>query len=310
MLKGSKLTRNFLNLSDINKPELRSILKRASDLKKQRKKNKNLATLKNINLAMIFEKPSTRTRVSFELAIKELGGRSIILDEATTHLSRGETVPDTARVLSKYCNILMIRTTNHKKLIEYHKHSNLPIINGLSNLSHPCQILADIMTFNEKRGPIKNKKFVWLGDLNNVLYSWIEAAFIFNFSLIICFPKLIKISKEFKEKIKVASKNVKIANNPQLACKDSDCIITDTWFSMGKKPTKNLLQAFKPYQVNKKIMRIAKKNAVFMHCLPATRGNEVTSDVIDDSNYSLVWSEAENRLHVQKAILEWCLKKI
>ncbi len=310
MLKGSKLTRNFLNLSGINKPQLMGILKRATDLKKYRKKNKNPATLKNINLAMIFEKPSTRTRVSFELAIKELGGRSIILDEATTHLSRGETISDTARVLSKYCNILMIRTTNHKKLIEYHKYSKLPVINGLSNISHPCQILADIMAYNEKRGSIRNRKFVWMGDLNNVLFSWVEAANIFNFSLNICFPKIMKVSKDLKEKIKTYSNNVKVFHNTKLACKDSDCIITDTWFSMGKKPTKKLIKVFKPYQVNEKIMSIAKKNAVFMHCLPATRGNEVAEEVIDNSHYSLVWSEAENRLHIQKAILEWCLKKI
>ena len=310
MLKGSKLTRNFLNLSDINKSQLMGILKRATDLKKYRKKNKNPATLRNINLAMIFEKPSTRTRVSFELAIKELGGRSIILDEATTHLSRGETISDTARVLSKYCNILMIRTTKHKKLIEYHKHSKLPVINGLSNISHPCQILADIMAYNEKRGTIKDKKFVWMGDLNNVLFSWVEASNIFDFSLNICFPKVMKVSKELKEKIKTYSNNVKVFHSTKLACKDSDCIITDTWFSMGKKPTKKLIKIFKPYQVNEKIMSIAKKNAVFMHCLPATRGNEVAEEVIDNSHYSLVWSEAENRLHIQKAILEWCLKKI
>ena len=310
MLKGSKLTRNFLNLSDISKSELMDILKRATDLKKYRKKNKNPATLRNINLAMIFEKPSTRTRVSFELAIKELGGRSIILDEATTHLSRGETISDTAKVLSKYCNILMIRTTNHKKLIEYHKYSKLPVINGLSNISHPCQILADIMAYNEKRGTIKDKKFVWMGDLNNVLFSWVEASNIFDFSLNICFPKVMKVSKELKEKIKTYSNNVKVFHSTKLACKDSDCIITDTWFSMGKKPTKKLIKIFKPYQVNEKIMSIAKKNAVFMHCLPATRGNEVAEEVIDNSHYSLVWSEAENRLHIQKAILEWCLKKI
>ena len=259
---------------------------------------------------MVFEKPSTRTRVSFELAIKELGGRSVILDEATTHLSRGESISDTAKVLSKYCNILMIRTTNHTKLLEYQKYSNLPIINGLSNLSHPCQILADIMAYNEKRGSIKNKKVVWLGDLNNVLYSWIEAANIFNFSLNICFPKLIKVPKEINEKIKLYHKNVKANHDIKLACKNSDCIVTDTWFSMGKKTTQKLIRAFKPYQVNKKVMAMAKKNAVFMHCLPATRGNEVTADVIDCNTSSLVWSEAENRLHIQKAILEWCLKKI
>ena len=310
MFRGIKLIRNFLNLSDIKDTQLKKIIKRAVDLKKYRKNNKNVMTLKNINLAMIFEKPSTRTRVSFELAIKELGGKSVILDEANTHLSRGETISDTARVLSKYCNILMIRTTQHQKLLEYHKHSNLPIINGLSNISHPCQILADIMAYNEKRGSIKNKRFVWLGDINNVLYSWIEAAQIFNFKLNICYPKAIKLPIEFRNKIKLYKKNVKTTHDAILASKDTDCVITDTWFSMGKKPTSKLLEKFKPYQVNKKIMKVAKKNAAFMHCLPATRGNEVTAEVIDNKNFSLVWDEAENRLHVQKAILEWCLRKI
>ncbi len=303
------MNRNFLNLSDIKSQQLKKILKRAIYLKKGRNKNKSLTSLKNINLAMIFEKPSTRTRVSFELAVKELGGRSIILDESTTHLSRGETIADTARVLAGYCNILMIRTTDHKKLIDYHNNSKLPVINGLSNISHPCQVLADIMSYNEKRGSIEKKKFIWLGDINNVLYSWVEAAKIFNFKLIICFPESIKITKELKDIIK-NNKNITLSHNPLLACIDSDCIITDTWFSMGKRKTKKLIETFKPYQVNTKLMDKAKKSAVFMHCLPATRGNEVTSEIIDDINKSLVWDEAENRLHVQKAILEWCLKKI
>ncbi|MBF96255.1 MAG: Ornithine carbamoyltransferase 1, phaseolotoxin-sensitive [Alphaproteobacteria bacterium MarineAlpha9_Bin4] len=310
MFKGNKLTRNFINLSDINKSQLTVILKRARDLKKYRQKKKSINTLKNINLAMIFEKPSTRTRVSFELAIKELGGRSVILDEASTHLSRGETISDTARVLSKYCNILMIRTTHHQKLLDYHKYSNLPVINGLSNVSHPCQILADIMAYNEKRGSIKNKSFVWMGDINNVLYSWIEAAKIFNFTLNICCPNIIKFPPAFIENIKISSKYIKISHNAMLASKNADCVITDTWFSMGKKPTRKLLQVFKPYQVNKKVMNLAKKSAVFMHCLPATRGNEVSSEVIDNEDSSIVWEEAENRLHVQKAILEWSLRKI
>ena len=304
------MIRNFLNLSEIGKKQLNIILKRAKDLKKYRKKNKIISSLKGVNLAMIFEKPSTRTRVSFELAIKELGGNSVVLDEATTHLSRGETIEDTARVLARYCNILMIRTNQHTKLIKYHKYSKLPTINGLSNISHPCQILADVMAYEEKRGNIKNKKFTWLGDLNNVLYSWVEAAEIFNFKLNICYPKEIKFPLELKKNIKKYSTSIKMGHNSVIACKGSDCIITDTWFSMGKNPTKKLLSIFKPYQVNKSKMSVANKDAVFMHCLPAKRGNEVSSEVIDNSNISLVWEEAENRLHVQKALLEWCLKKI
>ncbi|MEC8100174.1 MAG: ornithine carbamoyltransferase [Pseudomonadota bacterium] len=310
MHKGNRLIRNFLNLSDIKKSQLEIILKRASDLKKYRKKRKAIMSMKNYNLAMIFEKPSTRTRVSFEIAIKELGGNSIILDEASTHLSRGETISDTARVLSRYCNILMIRTTKHEKLNEYHEYSNLPVINGLSNISHPCQILADIMSFREKRGNIKNKTFTWLGDLNNVLYSWVEAAKIFNFKLNICYPHEIKISRDLKKKVKEHEENTELSHSVIKAVKDSDCLITDTWFSMGKKPSSKLLKVFKPYQVNKKVMSLAKKNAIFMHCLPATRGNEVSKDIIDDKNISIVWEEAENRLHIQKAILEWCVFKI
>ena len=300
--------RNFLNLSDLNKKDLYKIINRAKKLKENRGK-KSKKTLERINLAMIFEKPSTRTRVSFEIAIKELGGEAIILDESNTHLSRGETIADTARVLERYCQIFMIRTTNHKKLLDYDYNSKVPIINGLSNLSHPCQILADILTFEEKKGKICNSTISWFGDLNNVLYSWVEASNIFGFKLKIAHPKEIKKNANLIKIIK-NKPNIRFTHNTLEAANNSDCIITDTWFSMGKKPTQKLLKAFKPYQVNQKIMRIAKKNAVFMHCLPATRGNEVTSDVIDNSNYSLVWSEAENRLHVQKAILEWSLKKI
>ncbi len=310
MFKGDELKRNFINLSDINIIHLKKILKRASTLKNLRKKNKTVSTLKSAVLAMIFEKPSTRTRVSFELAIKELGGKSIILDEASTHLARGETISDTARVLAKYCNALMVRTTRHQKLDEYHKYSNLPVINGLSNISHPCQVLADIMAYNEKRGSIEQKKFVWMGDINNVLYSWIEASKIFNFRLHICFPKIIKIKKDLNKKIQDIKQHISLSHNVKLATSGSDCVITDTWFSMGKKPSLRLLKAFQPYQVNKNVMKNTNKNAVFMHCLPATRGNEVSSDVIDDNKLSLVWDEAENRLHIQKAILEWCLGKI
>ncbi len=304
------MIRNFLNLSEIGQKELKKILKRAIQLKNFRKKNKNISTLKGTNLAMIFEKPSTRTRVSFEIAIKELGGNSIILDEASTHLSRGESIADTAKVLSKYCNILMIRTNDHFKLVDYNKYSNLPVINGLSNISHPCQILADIMAYNEKRGTTKNKKFTWLGDINNVLYSWVEASEIFKFKLNICCPKEIKISKELTNKLDKLKKNISISHNAITASRESDCIITDTWFSMGKKSSNKLLKIFKPYQVNSKVMKVTNKNAAFMHCLPATRGNEVSAEVIDNRETSLVWDEAENRLHIQKAILEWCLKKI
>jgi len=300
--------RNFINLSDINKKDLNRILKRAKSLKVLRAQGKFIKkTLERNNLAMIFEKPSTRTRVSFELAIKELGGNAIILDENTTHLARGETIADTARVLERYCHIFMVRTNKHSKLLDYDKYSKVPIVNGLSNISHPCQILADIMTYEESRGSIKNKTITWLGDLNNVLYSWVEAADIFQFFLNIAHPKTVKNKKIIQS---IASKNIRFFTKPLDAAKNSDCIITDTWFSMGSKKNKELEREFLPYQVNKNIFKVANKKAVFMHCLPAERKKEVSTDIIDDINISLVWDEAENRLHIQKAILEWCLYKI
>ena len=304
------MTRNFLNISDIKKNDLKKILRRGIFLKRNRTTRKKIKSLDNVNLAMIFEKPSTRTRVSFELAIKELGGRSVILDSTNMHISRGETIADTARVLSRYCQIMMIRTKNHNKLLEYHVNSNLPVINGLSDFSHPCQVLADVMTFEEKKGNIKDKKITWLGDINNVLYSWAEASILFEFELKIACPKIIKITKNLKKLLDEYPDKLIFTNDPLEAALDADCIVTDTWFSMGNKRTIKKANLFKPYQVNSKVMKLAKKKCVFMHCLPASRGSEVTTDVIDNTNISLVWDEAENRLHIQKAILEWCLKKI
>ena len=302
--------RNFINLSDIKKKDLDKILKRAVSLKRLREKSSSFKnSLSGINLAMIFEKPSTRTRVSFEIAIKELGGQAIILDENTTQLARGETVADTARVLDRYCQIFMIRTTNHNKLLEYQNYASAPIINGLSNISHPCQVMADIMTFEENREKIHKKKVTWMGDLNNVLFSWVEAANIFDFDLYIAHPKQIKVNKELK-KISNGSKNITFTQNVKQAIHNSNCVITDTWFSMGSKKSNISEQHFKRYQVNEKNIIGANPKVAFMHCLPAKRGKEVTKEVIDNKKISIVWDEAENRLHIQKAILEWCLKKI
>ena len=302
--------RNFINLSDIKKKDLDKILKRAVYLKRLRQKSSSFKnSLSGINLAMIFEKPSTRTRVSFEIAIKELGGQAIILDENTTQLARGETVADTARVLDRYCQIFMIRTTNHNKLLEYQNYASAPIINGLSNISHPCQVMADIMTYEENREKIHKKKVTWMGDLNNVLFSWVEAANIFDFDLYIAHPKQIKVNKELK-KISNGNKNITFTQNVKQAIHNSNCIITDTWFSMGSKKSNISEQHFKRYQVNEKNIIGANPKVAFMHCLPAKRGKEVTKEVIDNKKISIVWDEAENRLHIQKAILEWCLKKI
>ena len=194
--------------------------------------------------------------------------------------------------------------------MEYSDYSGLPVINGLSDQSHPCQILADILTYEEKKANITGANITWLGDINNVLYSWIEAAEIFKFNLKVCYPTKIKVKSIFESKLNKKSKNISIIRDPMLAVKGSDCVVTDTWFSMGNSKTKKMVNIFKPYQVNRKIMSNANENAIFMHCLPASRNSEVTTEIIEDKKISLVWDEAENRLHVQKAILEWCLGKI
>ena len=258
---------------------------------------------------MIFEKPSTRTRLSFELAMKQLGGQLLVLNPKESHYGSGdESINDTAKVLSQYGDIVMMRTHKHEHFLEFSKHLDIPIINGLTNLSHPCQIMSDIMTFEELKGPIANKKIAWLGDGNNIVYSLIEAAAKFNFELSIASPKQFRPGKKIVEWAKRKNAKILITKDPKEAINLVDCVMTDKWISMGneinKKKKKKLL---KPYQVNKKIMKLAKKDAIFMHCLPASRGEEVTNDVIDGKQ-SAVWLEALNRIHVQKSIIQWCLK--
>ena len=258
---------------------------------------------------MIFEKSSTRTRISFELAMKQLGGQLVVLNPKESHYGSGnESVHDTAKVLSQYGDIVMMRTTRHEHFLEFSKHLDIPIINGLTNLSHPCQIMSDIMTFEELKGPITNKKIAWLGDGNNVVYSLIEASAQFNFELAIACPKQLTPNKKILNWAKNKKAKILITNDPKKAVSLADCVMTDKWISMGdkvnKKKKKKLL---KPYQVNNKIMKLAKNDAIFMHCLPASRGEEVTSEVMDGKQ-SAVWLEALNRVHAQKSIIEWCLK--
>jgi len=306
--------KNFINISDISKADLRKILDNAKLRKEKRSKlNKNDidpdAPLHGKILIMLFEKPSTRTRISFDLAVKQLGGKSLILNPEEIHYGSGnESLHDTAKVLSEYADIIMLRTHAHKNVLEFSKNLNIPIINGLTNLSHPCQIMSDVMTFEELKGPIKNKKIAWLGDGNNVVYSLIEAAVQFEFQLSIACPKGYGPDKKILEWAKKNDGNVLITKNPLEASTDADCIITDKWISMGDKINKNKkIKALKAYQVNKKIMKLAKKDSIFMHCLPANRGEEVTNEVIDGKQ-SAVWLEALNRIHAQKSIIEWCLK--
>jgi len=306
--------KNFINISDIDKKDLREIIDHAKSQKEKRSNLKKSATdpnppLVDKTLVMIFEKPSTRTRLSFELAMKQLGGQLLVLNPKESHYGSGdESIYDTAKILSQYGDIVMMRTHKHEHFLEFSKHLDIPIINGLTNLSHPCQIMSDIMTFEELKGPIGNKKIAWLGDSNNIVYSLIEAAVQFNFQLSIACPKKFIPEKKITKWAKNNNAKILITKNPIEAVNSADCVMTDKWISMGdkenKKKKKKLL---KPYQVNNKIMKSAKTDAIFMHCLPANRGEEVTNEVMDGEQ-SAVWLEALNRIHIQKSIIQWCLK--
>ena len=306
--------KNFINIADIDSKNLREIINLAKLQKKEDKKNKKLTKSKKKNLVgkvliMIFEKPSTRTRISFELAMKQLGGHLLILNPKESHYGGGdESIKDTAKVLSQYGDIVMMRTHKHKHFLKFSQHLEIPIINGLTNLSHPCQIMSDIMTFEEIKGSITNKKIAWLGDGNNVVYSLIEASVKFNFQLYIACPKKFQPNKNVVKWARNKKAKIVITKNPKEAVHLADCVMTDKWISMGDKTNTNKKKKLlKPYQVNKKIMKLAKRDAIFMHCLPASRGEEVTDEVMDGKQ-SVVWLEALNRIHVQKSIIEWCLK--
>tara|TARA_B100000579_G_scaffold370102_1_gene331948 strand:- start:1990 stop:2934 length:945 start_codon:yes stop_codon:yes gene_type:complete len=314
-LQGYELImKKFTNISDISKKELRLIIDNAKLRKKNRSSlNKNAvdsdAPLEGKILIMIFEKPSTRTRISFDLAVKQLGGKSLTLNPDEIHYGTGnESLYDTAKILSQYADIVMLRTYAHKNFIEFSKYLEIPLINGLTDLSHPCQIMSDIMTFEELKGPIKNKKIAWLGDGNNVVYSLIEAAVQFDFELRIASPKGYEPNKKILQWAKENNGKVLLTKDPMKAASSADCVMTDKWISMGDKSNKiKKKKLLKPYQVNKKIMKVANQDAIFMHCLPASRGEEVTNDIIDGKQ-SAVWLEALNRIHAQKSIIEWCLK--
>jgi len=306
--------KNFINISDLSKDELRAIIDGAKKRKSERGKKPNSQPdtdqpIKGKTMIMLFAKPSTRTRISFDLAVKQLGGSSIILNEDEIHYGKGdETIKDTAKVLSQYADILMIRTDSHNDIKEFEKHLEIPIINGLTNLSHPCQIMADILTFEESKGDIEGKTIAWLGDGNNVANSFIEAATKFNFEIKIACPKKYQPNKKIVETAKKNNCKLLITEDPYKAAKNADCIMTDKWISMSDKgDKKKKKKILKKYQVNKKIMNVAKPNAIFMHCLPASREEEVTSEVMDGKT-SVVWLQAFNRIHAQKSIIEWCMK--
>ena len=264
------------------------------------------APLLGRTLAMIFEKPSTRTRISFEVAMTELGGSAIYLDSKSMQMGRGESIKDTAKVLSRYLDGIMIRAVSHETLIDMAKYSSIPVINGLTNLSHPCQILADIMTFEENKGPIEDKIVAWVGDGNNMANSWIHAASVFNFNLKLACPNGRHPNEEIIKWAKSKDANVEIFKEPNKAVYQADAVVTDTWVSMGDDVLKDPQKVFGNYQVDIDLFNKAKQDAIFMHCLPAHRGEEVTKEIIDGPR-SVVWDEAENRLHIQKAILSWAI---
>ncbi len=294
--------RHFLDLDDFSYASLRSILDLAIEIKAKLNNDERPTLLENKILAMIFEQTSTRTRVSFDVGMRQLGGETIMLAGSDMQLAKDETLSDTAQVMSRYVDAIMIRILSHDDLLELVRSSSIPVINGLTRRSHPCQVMADIMTYEEHRGSIKAKKVTWLGDANNVLLSWIHAAKIFDVELTISVPDEYSPDQGMLADISQAGNNVKLNSNPSEAVKNADLVITDTWVSMGDKDVEQRLKILAPYQVDKKIMAKANENALFMHCLPAHRGHEVTGDVIDGAQ-SVVFDEAENRLHIQKAIL-------
>jgi ornithine carbamoyltransferase len=256
---------------------------------------------------MIFDKPSTRTRISFDVAMRQLGGDAIALTGQEMQLGRGETIADTARVMSRYVDAIMIRTLSHETVTELARYASIPVINGLTKRSHPCQVLADILTFEEHRGPITGRTVAWSGDANNVLVSWMEAAERFGFRLRVANPPELKPKKTVLDWAAASGAQIEFCKDPEQAVAGADCVVTDTWVSMGDEQTKaNRHNLLKPYQVNAELMGRAKPDALFMHCLPAHRGEEVTDEVMDGPQ-SVVFDEAENRLHAQKGILTWCL---
>ncbi|MBY0383368.1 MAG: ornithine carbamoyltransferase [Xanthobacteraceae bacterium] len=305
----SKKLRHFLDLSELPPQDLRAMLDASVAMKKNLKANKPDCPLEGKTLAMIFERPSTRTRVSFEVGMRQLGGDAIMLTGQEMQLGRGETFADTARVLSRFVDIIMIRILNQDALAEMVEYATVPVINGLTRRSHPTQVLADVMTFEEHRGPIKGRTVAWTGDDNNVLASWAHAAERFSFTLRVATPPELAPNKRLRDWIKATNAPIVIGTDPEEAVRDVDCVVTDTWMSMGDKDGEHRHNLLRPYQVNAKLMSFAKPDAIFMHCLPAHRGEEVTDEVIDGPQ-SVVFDEAENRLHAHKGILAWCLNAV
>lgn len=296
--------RHFLDISDHDSATLRQMLDIAGGFKQAG--GLSSRPLAGKTLAMIFEKPSTRTRVSFEVGMRQLGGETIMLTGAETQLGRGETVADTARVLSRYVDGILLRTDAPQKLEEMAAYATVPVINGLTAASHPCQLMADVMTFEEHRGPIAGQVIAWCGDGNNVARSWIEAAARFGFTLRLATPDSLRPPEELVRWARAQGARIELTDDPVAAVEGARCVVTDTWVSMSDDPNTSRHNLLAPYRVTEALMRRAAADAIFMHCLPAHRGEEVTDEVMDGPQ-SVVFDEAENRLHAQKGVLAWCL---
>lgn len=301
------MVKHFLDLPSISKADLRAIVDRGHRLKSGRRTDTD-RPLTGKTLAMIFEKPSTRTRVSFEVGMRELGGDVVVLNAGDLQLGRGESVADTARVLSRYVDAIMLRTSGEERIAEMAEYASVPIINGLTDSSHPCQLIADVMAIEEHRGPIVGKHLAWAGDGNNVAQTFIEAAVAFDFSLSLACPEPLMPPEDKVRWARELGADVRLTHDPEAAVAGADAVITDTWVSMGDEDAASRHNLLKPYQVNADLMAKAKADAVFLHCLPAHREEEVTAEVIDGPK-SIVWDEAENRLHAQKSVLLWCLSE-
>ena len=295
--------KHFLDLDRFSESELRTILDLSTDLKSGCRGG---LPLRAKTLAMIFEKPSTRTRVSFEVGMKQLGGEVVVLNANDLQIGRGETIADTARVLSRYVDIIMLRTDEPKKLYDLAEYATVPVINGLTDRSHPVQLLADIMTYEEHIGPIGDARIAWCGDGNNMALTWLQAATLFGFELRLACPNEFSLDEEDVAYAKELGARIVVAVDPISAVKDADCVVTDTWVSMGDEAASRRLKILEPFRVCQSLMEHAAPEAIFMHCLPAHRGEEVESSVLEGVR-SVVWDEAENRLHAQKGLLLWCL---
>jgi len=298
--------KHFLDLSELDATELRHILDIAVSYKKGMNVQGGASPLSGKTLAMIFEKPSTRTRVSFEVGMVQLGGHPLVLMGDNSQLGRGETIPDTARVLSRMVDGVMLRTDSHDKLTEMAQYCTIPVINALTDNSHPCQLMADILTIEEHRGPIAGKTVTWIGDGNNMANSYVEAAARFDFTLRLCCPDELMVDQKYLDWATNEGAQVDLIKDPKQAANASDVIVTDTWVSMGDSDYDRRMELLTPYQVNADLMAQAQNDALFLHCLPAHRNEEVTDEVIDGKN-SVVWDEAENRLHAQKGVMVWSM---